>query len=278
MGIFFKGTKEERQQKREELRQNHQEKINQNKREFEEFKAKHEEKKAKIEAEKLEIHRKYEAKRLGISLKLPQYGVTLDHFSGLPDVAKSTKIKVEADSKEQCLKIAYSSSAMRIPYADIISSALSTDVEVPQDDYETKYMFYIHIRCRVAGNEKELVFSNFQDKSTHIRDIIGLDYILNHLDVKIEEFENRLQDIANWNAKYDRRNVELKAERERLLNKRGELIDKMRPVAGSSNVKADNSAPSSDPAAELRRFKSMLEEGLITQEDFDIKKKQLLGL
>nr|WP_143259607.1 SHOCT domain-containing protein [Anaerofilum sp. An201] len=28
----------------------------------------------------------------------------------------------------------------------------------------------------------------------------------------------------------------------------------------------------------LRRFKALLEEGLITQQDFDAKKKQLLGL
>ena len=38
----------------------------------------------------------------------------------------------------------------------------------------------------------------------------------------------------------------------------------------------DTSAP--DPASELRKYKALLEEGLITQQDFDAKKKQLLGL
>lgn len=33
-----------------------------------------------------------------------------------------------------------------------------------------------------------------------------------------------------------------------------------------------------DPASELRKYKALLEEGLITQQDFDTKKKQLLGL
>lgn len=38
----------------------------------------------------------------------------------------------------------------------------------------------------------------------------------------------------------------------------------------------DTAAP--DPASELRKYKALLEEGLITQQDFDAKKKQLLGL
>lgn len=263
MGFFLKGTKEEREQQREELRKKQQEKRDESNKKFEE--------------DKLAIYHKYDQAMLEKSLQLRQYGVTLDHFSGLAGVAESAKVKVEADSKDQCLRIEYSSSSMEIPYADIVSSVISTDVEIPQDDYKTKYMFYIHIRYRESENEKELVFSNFQEKSVHIRDIIGLNYILSHLDVKIEEFEKKLQDIANWDAKFDQRNAELKAERERLLNKRSEMIDSMHSIIDGTNKNAEDSSPA-DPAAELRKFKSMLEEGLITQEDFDAKKKQLLGL
>ena len=37
------------------------------------------------------------------------------------------------------------------------------------------------------------------------------------------------------------------------------------------------SSPATDPLTELRKYKSMLDEGLITQEDYDSKKKQLLS-
>jgi len=37
-------------------------------------------------------------------------------------------------------------------------------------------------------------------------------------------------------------------------------------------------SPSSDTAAELRKFKALLEDGIITQEDFDKKKAALLGI
>lgn len=37
-------------------------------------------------------------------------------------------------------------------------------------------------------------------------------------------------------------------------------------------------AAASDPTAELRKFKNLLDEGIISQEEFDSKKKQLLGL
>jgi hypothetical protein len=52
-----------------------------------------------------------------------------------------------------------------------------------------------------------------------------------------------------------------------------------------SAIKASKSAPppetapvQQDAAAELRKLKSLLDDGVITQEDFDAKKKQLLNL
>lgn len=44
----------------------------------------------------------------------------------------------------------------------------------------------------------------------------------------------------------------------------------------TASQETDAAAP--DPASELRKYKAMLDEGLITQQDFDAKKKQLLGL
>ena len=37
-------------------------------------------------------------------------------------------------------------------------------------------------------------------------------------------------------------------------------------------------AAAADPMEELAKYKKMLDEGLITQEDYDAKKKQLLGV
>ena len=43
--------------------------------------------------------------------------------------------------------------------------------------------------------------------------------------------------------------------------------------------KSENSAYDEVPAAdEILKFKKLLDEGIITQEEFDLKKKQLLGL
>ena len=41
---------------------------------------------------------------------------------------------------------------------------------------------------------------------------------------------------------------------------------------------APAASPAQDPAAELRKYKALLDDGIITQEDFDKKKAALLGL
>lgn len=41
---------------------------------------------------------------------------------------------------------------------------------------------------------------------------------------------------------------------------------------------ASASAPAADPVAQLKQYKQLLDEGVITQEDFDAKKKQLMGI
>ncbi|KHD86340.1 hypothetical protein NG54_03180 [Heyndrickxia ginsengihumi] len=43
-----------------------------------------------------------------------------------------------------------------------------------------------------------------------------------------------------------------------------------------TNIKPDPTKP--DPTEELRKYKSLLDDGIITQEEFDAKKKQLLDL
>ncbi|WP_246287483.1 SHOCT domain-containing protein [Lacticaseibacillus absianus] len=54
------------------------------------------------------------------------------------------------------------------------------------------------------------------------------------------------------------------------------------PAAPAAEAPADQPAPAAEPAvdpiAELRKYKALLDDEIISQEDFDAKKKQLLGL
>ena len=61
-----------------------------------------------------------------------------------------------------------------------------------------------------------------------------------------------------------------------------DFVDRCKKLGGKKDdvSKTDSSSlPSTDDVkAELKKYKEMLDEGLITQEDFDAKKKELLGL
>lgn len=50
----------------------------------------------------------------------------------------------------------------------------------------------------------------------------------------------------------------------------GQAAPQAAPAAGT--------APAADPTAELRKYKSLLDDGIISQEEFNAKKKQLLGI
>jgi hypothetical protein len=60
-------------------------------------------------------------------------------------------------------------------------------------------------------------------------------------------------------------------------NRRFYLTDKVEMNSGS-NSESSSVGGTNDMADELKKFKTLLDEGLITQEDYDNKKKQLLGL
>jgi hypothetical protein len=75
----------------------------------------------------------------------------------------------------------------------------------------------------------------------------------------------------------------------KLLVSEGTLVHTYAAVVNAENIlsalRAAQSAPrpeaapaQQDAAAELRKLKGLLDDGVITQEDFDAKKKQLLGL
>ena len=50
------------------------------------------------------------------------------------------------------------------------------------------------------------------------------------------------------------------------------LLKERQPVVNTSNVKIEQSA-----ADEIKKFKQLLDDGIITQEEYEVKKKQLIG-
>lgn len=66
-----------------------------------------------------------------------------------------------------------------------------------------------------------------------------------------------------------------------LLENRADVYDALNSIIGKVQVEAarnNTSAASTSNAEELQKYKELLDNGVITQEEFDAKKKQLLGL
>lgn len=76
-----------------------------------------------------------------------------------------------------------------------------------------------------------------------------------------------------WDANADENTVTLvsKTEYEQALEIK-ELIE------NASNNETTQQVQTNDVADEIRKFKSLLDEGILTQEEFDAKKKELLGV
>jgi predicted Zn-dependent peptidase len=65
------------------------------------------------------------------------------------------------------------------------------------------------------------------------------------------------------------------------LKNRAEVHDELNKTIGKVQIDAAHQHNSTTPASnadELKKFKELLDAGVITQEEFDAKKKQLLGL
>lgn len=64
------------------------------------------------------------------------------------------------------------------------------------------------------------------------------------------------------------------------LDELGKSIDKLSEKISSDTPKAPakaTSTPANDPTIELRKYKALLDDGIITQEEFNKKKKEILG-
>lgn len=57
-----------------------------------------------------------------------------------------------------------------------------------------------------------------------------------------------------------------------------DIISKLQIITSDSTENSENTASSNDVTEQIRKFKSLLDDGLISQEEYDLKKKELLGL
>ena len=157
-------------------------------------------------------------------------------MSGLGDRFQSKSIEISVLSGSQCVEF---SSGFRIPLTDIKGSYITTDGEVPIEDINNKFTFYIHIKYQKNGENSELVFSNHQKQYPMLDDHIAeLNYIMNNINRKINNFSSPQSQ---------------------------QYLDKQ-------------SVSQQDFTVILRNLKSLLDDGIITQEEFEAKKKDILGL
>lgn len=62
------------------------------------------------------------------------------------------------------------------------------------------------------------------------------------------------------------------------LKEAHDIASKLHLIIESRNEQTATASKPTDPVAEIRRYKELADEGIITQEEFEAKKKQLLGI
>gem|GEM_PF-6088090 len=233
------------------------------------------------------VHQRNHDKINQVASARSHYQHSLNYCGGIADGNVSNPTKFTVNSIDQIVEIEpLNSSKFNIPFSDIKGAYVTTDVEIPPADMKSEYTFYLHIKYLHNGQDSELVFSHRQKQNCTVDPIEQLNYAMQHIGEKIEWKDNR-------DAKYDQREQQLLQEREVLLSQRSSQInhmhDLLNPNAGTIiNTQTQNaieppvttaiSPSSSNTADELRKFKSLLDDGIITQDEFDAKKKQLLNL
>ena len=202
----------------------------------------------------------------------------LNYCSGFDASVPAGTIKVHVDGFKQHFELTFANGVkMLLPFAWIRGSEIVPEKEVPPDDYTNEYVYYLKISCEISGQPCELILSHTHKQGLPM-DPVRL------LHVTIQELPNKIGAFNQRNAYYDQRAQELAAERERLLAQRAGQVAEIRNLfsGGSQTVQPATSqptvAPTADPVEAIKKYKELLDQGILTQEEFDTKKKQLLGL
>ena len=62
------------------------------------------------------------------------------------------------------------------------------------------------------------------------------------------------------------------------MNATGSVMQQVQQPTQAQNIEQNQQVPNTDPYEEITKFKKLLDDGIITQEEFDAKKKSLLGI
>ncbi len=142
------------------------------------------------------------------------------------------------------------------------------------DVYEDKVV--ISIRASIGSLLTGNVFDG--EKTIYYRDAIGVQFKKSGLSIGYLQIEtassqmnNRANNFFNENSfTFDKTKVS-NEKMEEVANYVKQRIDDIKRSDGSSATKIS-------PADELKKFKDLLDAGIITQDEFDAKKKDLLGI
>ena len=207
----------------------------------------------------------------------------LNYCSGFDASVPAGTIKVHVDGFKQHFELTFANGVkMLLPFAWIRGSEIVPEKEVPPDDYTNEYVYYLKISCEISGQPCELILSHTHKQGLPM-DPVRL------LHVTIQELPNKIGAFNQRNAYYDQRAQELAAERERLLAQRAGQVAEIRnlfsggspagqPTTSQPAASQTAVAPTADPVEAIKKYKELLDQGILTQEEFDTKKKQLLGL
>lgn len=115
----------------------------------------------------------------------------------------------------------------------------------------------------LAGSTGALVGASTAKQTVH-QEVKSVPYY--SIYVKLKPYPGR-----KWILDFDNA-----ADVQKAMDVLGEDLKQRELLAQQKN--AQIAAPAPDPAEELRKYKALLDEGVITQQEFDAKKKQLLAL
>ncbi|RRG09836.1 MAG: SHOCT domain-containing protein [Lactobacillus sp.] len=186
--------------------------------------------------------------------------------------------------KNKKISLGFPENTDNLAYVETLSSLnwLSVDLAVLTDktyiiSFEENGLLFMGISklFHFTGNDKFIPLSEFGAIEFKKQKLFKGRIMMNGMKMSISDFESKGKNAdyilytmllqASW-IKQDLQNVQTVA------SKYPSLFEKNQKSA------IDLKSSELDTGEELRKLKTLLDDGIITQEDFDAKKKQLLGL
>lgn len=173
---------------------------------------------------------------------------TLNYLGGIPQIKNSCDVKVHAFINEVQIdaKGGLFGRTIKIPYTDIYDVQLQTEEQISKDVTLTRLLL---IGVLAFGAKKKTKTVNYCLVLDYEKDGIRTKGIFSG-----ESCNKIYSEITTW--------------RQKALQKQGKQTP---PPAQPTDQTVD-------AAAEIAKFKSLLDNGAITQDEYEAKKKQLLGI